>query len=636
MTIIPASSGRRRPTEQETISLELVSGLLMIIGLLAFAYLFYAIATSDEIKDATQGLDIEGIGIEVRKVEPEGEVAYFEIIPAPGGPAEEKGVRAGDRLTKLDDTEITPGFSVAQVDRLLQEPDVKRADDDFEISIEFLRPLENGEFSPQERTIIKNVAPTFMIAYLNTFGIIVPFLTIVIGILIFRLGVRLRKFDLIAARWAMIAFLWLIVGLIVAALRAFWVDGKGGLVGDHPFNFGKAAGGAIPYLIAAIPLGVALWWLSRIINDLFEGEESLTSRNTRFAWSLLIPTLAVLILVAAQPLEQTFIASLTDEEFGSPKPSRFVGLRNYQELLSFKFVMVDCKKDDSGNCERVRGEGGIVWEPSASEMEEREKLREMSSAERRTYKRYQEAYTWQLFGGDSGLRLLGKDPQFLKSFSNTLQFTFISVTLELLLGLIIAMVVNSRFTGRGLMRTAMLVPWAIPTVVSAALWEVIMRGDQTGILNKLLLDVGLISQAKQWLATTGPWMNSIIAVDVWKTAPFMALLLLAGLQTIPADVYEAADVDGAGKVRQFFTITLPLLRPTIAVALVFRTLDALRAFDVFSVLLDATRPSMALYNYDRLIQGGLTGYSSAIGVIIFMLILIFTVTYVRIVRLEQE
>ncbi|KAB2854202.1 MAG: PDZ domain-containing protein, partial [Anaerolineae bacterium] len=138
MTIIPASSGRRRPTEQETISLELVSGLLMIIGLLAFAYLFYAIATSDEIKDATQGLDIEGIGIEVRKVEPEGEVAYFEIIPAPGGPAEEKGVRAGDRLTKVEDTEITPGFSIAQVDRLLQEPDVKRADDDFEISIEFL------------------------------------------------------------------------------------------------------------------------------------------------------------------------------------------------------------------------------------------------------------------------------------------------------------------------------------------------------------------------------------------------------------------------------------------------------------------------------------------------------------------
>ncbi|MBL1134565.1 MAG: sugar ABC transporter permease [Chloroflexi bacterium] len=369
---------------------------------------------------------------------------------------------------------------------------------------------------------------------------------------------------------------------------------------------------------------------------MFDGEESLTSRNTRFAWSLLIPTLAVLILIAAQPLEQTFIASLTDEEFGSSKPARFIGLRNYQELLSFKFVIVDCKRDENGDCQQVRGEGGIVWEPSDAEIEEREKLRELSSAERRTYKRYQEAYTWQLFGRDSGLRLLGKDPQFLKSFSNTLQFTFISVTLELLLGLIIAMVVNSKFTGRGLMRTAMLVPWAIPTVVSAALWDVIMRGDQTGILNKLLLDVGLISQAKQWLATTGPWMNSIIAVDVWKTAPFMALLLLAGLQTIPADVYEAADVDGAGKVRQFFTITLPLLRPTIAVALVFRTLDALRAFDVFSVLLDATRPSMALYNYDRLIQGGLTGYSSAIGVIIFMLILIFTVTYVRIVRLEQE
>jgi trehalose/maltose transport system permease protein len=260
----------------------------------------------------------------------------------------------------------------------------------------------------------------------------------------------------------------------------------------------------------------------------------------------------------------------------------------------------------------------------------------MSRTERQKYVRYQEAYTWRLFGSDSGLRLLGKDPQFLRSFGNTLHFSTISVALELTLGLIIALVVNSKFTGRGLMRTAMLVPWAIPTVVSAALWDVIMRGDQTGILNKFLLDIGLISQAKQWLATTGPWMNSIIAIDVWKTAPFMALLLLAGLQTIPSDVYEAADVDGAGKVRQFFSITLPLLRPTIAVALVFRTLDALRAFDVFSVLLDATRPSMASYNYDRLVQGGLEGYSSAIGVVIFALILLFTVTYVRIVRLEQE
>jgi trehalose/maltose transport system permease protein len=131
-------------------------------------------------------------------------------------------------------------------------------------------------------------------------------------------------------------------------------------------------------------------------------------------------------------------------------------------------------------------------------------------------------------------------------------------------------------------------------------------------------------------------MNSIIAVDVWKTAPFMALLLLAGLQTIPADIYEAADVDGASKVRQFFTITLPLLRPTIGVALIFRTLDALRAFDVFQVLLDSTRPSLARYNYDQLVLNQKDGYASTVGVVIFIMILIFTVLYVRFVGIEQE
>jgi trehalose/maltose transport system permease protein len=125
-------------------------------------------------------------------------------------------------------------------------------------------------------------------------------------------------------------------------------------------------------------------------------------------------------------------------------------------------------------------------------------------------------------------------------------------------------------------------------------------------------------------------------VDVWKTTPFMALLLLAGLQTIPADLYEAAAVDGASKLRQFISITIPLLRPTIAVALVFRTLDALRAFDVFQVLLGRQRLSMATYNYETLVQAQDGGYASAIGVVIFILIFIFAIAYVRLLGVETE
>jgi trehalose/maltose transport system permease protein len=198
------------------------------------------------------------------------------------------------------------------------------------------------------------------------------------------------------------------------------------------------------------------------------------------------------------------------------------------------------------------------------------------------------------------------------------------------------MVVNSKFKGRGLLRTVMLVPWAIPTVVSARLWETMLRDNQSGIFNKIAVDLGILHASKAWLADPGIQLNALIAVDVWKTVPFMGLLLLAGLQTIPSDIYEAADVDGASKFRQFFTITLPLLRPTIAVALVFRTLDALRAFDVFQVLLGRQRLSLATYNYETLISNQDGGYASAIGVVIFILIFIFTVVYVQSLGVQTD
>lgn len=635
MTLIPPGTRTRRPSEQEVIALELVSGLLMIIGLLAFAYLFYAIVTNDAIREATQGPDIPGVGLDVALQQPEGEPPYFELTPRKGGEADLTGIQAGDRLISIDDADITT-LSLAEVRALLAEKNVSLDDDDFEITIQFLRDKGDGKFSTEERVIPKRVAPTVIIAYLKSFGIVVPLVLIALGAMVLRLGIRLRKYEIGAARWALITLLWLMVGLIVATIWAFWTNGKGGIVGSEPFDYGKAISRSVPYLLAIVPLAIAYRWLGGVVDQLFVGEETLTTRQTRYAWTLLIPTLTVLILVAARPLEQTFIKSLTDDQFGTNKPARYVGLKNYRNLLSFKFTTTDCKADDtSGECAKTPN-GTIIWEPSSIEQEERTRLRAMSSEERKTYVRYEVASTWRLPGSDKGLQLLGKDPVFLNSIGNTLRFSFASVVLELVLGLIIAMAVNSSFKGRGLMRAAMLVPWAIPTVVSAVLWQTMLRGDQTGIFNKLLMDLGAISEPKQWFATTGPWMNSIIAVDVWKTSPFMALLLLAGLQVIPGDLYEAASVDGASKVRQFFSITLPLLRPTIAVALIFRTLDALRAFDVFQVLLDTTRPSMATYNYNQLVLTRQDGYASSVGVMIFIFIFIFTVLYVRFVGIERE
>ncbi|MBI5929581.1 MAG: sugar ABC transporter permease [Chloroflexi bacterium] len=361
--------------------------------------------------------------------------------------------------------------------------------------------------------------------------------------------------------------------------------------------------------------------MSSIVNTLFHGEESLSSSNSRVAWNLLIPTVALLLVVAVRPLEETFVTSVTNKRFASgDQKVEFVGLDNYKNLLTVRMDIVDCKKDEAGNCEVNERTGKTMWELINRDLLE---------------KGYRTADVYSI-GNGRGVAFSGTDEGFILATFNTLRFTLSSVVLELLLGIIIALVVNSSFKGRGVMRAAMLVPWAIPTVVSAKLWDTMLRDNTSGIINKFALDVGLVDQSKAWLTEAGLQMNAIIAVDVWKTAPFMALLVLAGLQTLPSDIYEAAQVDGASRIRQFFSITLPLLRPTIAVALVFRTLDALRVFDVFQVLLGRQRLSMATYNYEQLISNRDAGYASAIGVVIFVVIFIFTAIYMRILGIESE
>ncbi len=462
---------------------------------------------------------------------------------------------------------------------------------------------------------------SLVLAFLDSFGIITPILVVVIGWLLIRLGRSLRHRTITSARWAQVALLWIIVAVVVLALKAFVSGGKAEtLLSGEPFSVGKGLAAALPLLLALVPLGAALFWLSHVINVIFEGQEPLSTRDTRMAWNLLIPTLAVLILVAARPLEETFITSLTDKRFAGTEEVNFVGLDNYARLLKMRIDTVECRRDAETEACKTDAEGNVRWE-----LIDREKLREG----------YRPVTTINL-GGGRGLTISGTDADFLQSIFNTLYFTVVSVVIELVLGLFIALVVNSKFPGRGLMRMAMLAPWAIPTVVSARLWEIMLRDNQSGIINKILIDLGLIHQSKAWLSSANLQINALIMVDVWKTAPFMALLLLAGLQLIPKDLYEAAAVDGASKVRQFFSITLPLLRPTIAVALVFRTLDALRVFDVFQVLLGRRKLSMATYNYETLVQNQDGGYASAIGVFIFLLIFIFAVVYVRTLGVETE
>ncbi len=229
------------------------------------------------------------------------------------------------------------------------------------------------------------------------------------------------------------------------------------------------------------------------------------------------------------------------------------------------------------------------------------------------------------------------DTIFRDAIVTTVKFTVITVFFEFVLGLIIALVVNSNFKGRGVMRAVMLVPWAIPTVISAQMWNW-MYNDIYGVINDLLLRVHLIDHGVAWTAQPSTALGSVAAVDIWKTTPFVALLLLAGLQVIPTELYEAASVDGASKWQQFWRITMPLLRPAILVALIFRTLDALRVFDVFYVLLGQRldTQSMAIYDQSTIVQTGDVGYGAAISVAIFLIISVFVVIYVTFLRVEEQ
>ncbi|WP_221088464.1 carbohydrate ABC transporter permease [Deinococcus aquaedulcis] len=225
-----------------------------------------------------------------------------------------------------------------------------------------------------------------------------------------------------------------------------------------------------------------------------------------------------------------------------------------------------------------------------------------------------------------------QDPKWWGAVKNTLLFTVVSVFLETVFGMIIALVVNSAFKGRGLLRTAMLVPWAIPTVVSAQMWAYLYN-DSFGLIGRGLLGGQAV------LANTDTAIWALIAVDVWKTTSFMALLILAGLQSLPGDMYEAADVDGASKWTQFWKLTLPLLRPALLVALVFRSLDALRVFDVMSVMLgnvNAASTSMTGYARQALIDNQLLGMGSAVSVAVFLIIMVIVVIYVTAFRVKFD
>lgn len=304
------------------------------------------------------------------------------------------------------------------------------------------------------------------------------------------------------------------------------------------------------------------------------GDLSLLQQRQRAAFWFLAPMLTALICVAAWPLLRTIWFSFTDTSLSDLYGGQWIGFDNYLSM-------------------RTLSSGRTVWRGTLV------------------------------------------DPAWWNAVWNTLRFAFVSVTLETVLGLIVALVLNAEFRGRGLVRAAILIPWAIPTIVSAKIWAW-MLNDQFGIINDMLLSVGLIDQKIAWTASVDTAMYAVLMVDIWKTTPFMALLILAGLQMVPRDIYEAARIDGIHPVKVFFRVTLPLIRPALMVAVIFRMLDSLRIFDLVYVLTpnSATTKTMSVISRENMVDFDKFAYGAAQSTLLFSIIAIFVLLYIWLGRVD--
>ncbi|NJN48947.1 MAG: sugar ABC transporter permease [Alkalinema sp. RL_2_19] len=229
------------------------------------------------------------------------------------------------------------------------------------------------------------------------------------------------------------------------------------------------------------------------------------------------------------------------------------------------------------------------------------------------------------FAGLANYGRMAGDGRFWQSLTNSLVFTVISVVIELLCGMGVALVLNQAFWGRGLVRTIALLPWALPTALIALAWTWIFN-DQFGVVNDILIKLGLIKAGINWLGDPTLAMVAVIVADVWKTTPFISILLLAGLQSIPSDLYEAHAIDGASPFQSFKQITLPLLMPQILIAALFRIAQSFGIFDLIAVMTGGgpagATEMVSLYVYSTVMRYLDFGYGSALLVVTFLALIL--------------
>jgi multiple sugar transport system permease protein len=228
------------------------------------------------------------------------------------------------------------------------------------------------------------------------------------------------------------------------------------------------------------------------------------------------------------------------------------------------------------------------------------------------------------------------DQQFWQATLFTLLFAVVSVFVEMIFGMITALVLNLKSRIRSVLRGMALIPWAIPSVIGARIWQLIYRYDY-GIANTLLGKIGV--EPVNWLGSPVGAFTALIIADVWRTTPFVAIILLAGLQTVPEDLLQQAQTDGANIFQRFFRITMPLIKPIIIVAILFRTVDAVRVFDLIYIITGGgpggTTASLSMYGYGFFLTGDF-GYGSAISVVLFIIAFLLALIYIKAGRLRVQ
>jgi ABC-type sugar transport system permease subunit len=297
-------------------------------------------------------------------------------------------------------------------------------------------------------------------------------------------------------------------------------------------------------------------------------KNALSDGQGRLAWMLLAPTLLVIIVVAGIPVIMSIRESLYTTNSGvDPNTGLVLGGESFTGLKNFTTIFTS---------------------------------------------------------PDTVIGTYGNMGRFANAFLNTTFITIVCVVLETVLGVIMAVIMSKAFKGRGIVRAGILVPWAIPTIVSALMWKLIF--DSSGVMNRILGTQIL------WLADSGYSFWAVVIADVWKTAPFIGLLTLAGLQTIPAEVYEAAKVDGASAWQQFVRITLPMVKPTLVVAVLFRTLDTLRMFDLPYGMIGAGKyrvETLSIFAYNEATQTRY-GPAAAYAIVLFLYVLLVAFVFVKV------